>query len=58
MGVMRDGHARRVPLVRALSAARLVGEHPSGRYRQAQAAEDHDTYAKAQVCAHFQPEGQ
>ena len=58
MGVMRDGRARRVPLVRALSAARLAGEHPSGRYRQAQTAEDHDTYAKAQDCAHFQPEGQ
>jgi large subunit ribosomal protein L13 len=31
MGVMRDGHARRVPLVRAPSAVRLAGEHPSGR---------------------------
>ena len=29
----------------------------SGRHQQVQAREDHDTYAKAQDCAHIQPEG-
>jgi len=43
----------------ALQARRgASAERPSGRHRQAQAAEDHETYAKAQDCAHFQPEGQ
>jgi hypothetical protein len=28
-----------------------------GRHQQVQAREDHDTYAKAQDCAHIQPEG-
>ena len=40
------------------SSAPQLAVHPSGHDQQARAADDHDTYAKAQDCAHFQPEGQ
>ena len=64
MGVMRDGHARRADCAfstasvqRCDAPALLVKGAPHGG-QQVRADPDHDTYAKAQDCAHFQPEGQ
>jgi hypothetical protein len=57
MGVMRYGHARSVPTARVQTRRDAPAEHPSAA-RWSGPTNDHDTYAKAQDCAHFQPEGQ
>jgi large subunit ribosomal protein L13 len=52
---MRSGHARRVPLARASSAARRQRGTPGGRHQQVQAGEDHEHTRRLRTVRTFSP---